>query len=71
VDGRSFERCTQGLPAWFETNIDSLCLDAFPDGSLAAFGTQGGRLFTSSDQGMTWSAAADHLPEITRVQLIP
>src|SRR6266851_3349125 len=45
VDGRSFERCTQGLPASFEHNIDSLCLDAFPNGSLAAFGTEDGRVF--------------------------
>ncbi len=43
VEGRSFERCTQGLPGWFEQNIDSLCLDAFPDGALAAFGTKDGR----------------------------
>jgi len=71
VDGRSFERCTQGLPAWFEKNIDSMCLDAFPDGSLAAFGTPDGRLYASADQGITWSQLVDHLPEITRVQITP
>jgi hypothetical protein len=70
VEGRSFQRCTQGVPEWFQQNIDSLCLDAFPDGSLAAFGTQDGRLFASADQGKSWSQVARGLPEVTRVQLV-
>ena len=70
VEGRSFERSTQGVPEWFKPNIDSLCLDAFPDGSLAAFGTQDGRLFASTDKGESWSEIARGLPEVTRVQLI-
>jgi hypothetical protein len=70
VEGRSFERCTQGLPEWFRTNIDSLCLDAFPDGSLAAFATEEGRLFLSADKGGSWSQIAGGLPGPTRVQLI-
>ena len=69
LDGRSFERSTQGLPAWFAQNIDSLCLDAFPNGSLAAFGTGDGRLFASTDLGRSWSELAGKLPEITRVQI--
>ena len=71
VEGRSFERSTQSVPEWFEKNIDSLCLDAFPDGSLAAFGTEDGRLFASADQGRSWSQVANGLPEVTRVQLMP
>jgi hypothetical protein len=55
---------------WFAQNIDSLCLDAFPDGSLAAFGTEDGRIFASSDRGKSWSEVARGLPEITRVQLV-
>ena len=70
VEGRAFERSTQGVPEWFEQNIDSLCLDALPDGSLAAFGTQDGRLFASADQGKSWSQVARGLPEMTRVQLL-
>ncbi|MDQ6876645.1 MAG: hypothetical protein M3082_02900 [Candidatus Dormibacteraeota bacterium] len=69
VTGSSFERSSQGLPEWFGHNIDSLCLDAFPDGSLAAFGTEDGRLFASVDQGTSWSQFASGLPEVTRVQL--
>jgi hypothetical protein len=71
IEGRAFERSTQGLPDWFEHNIDSLWLDAFPDGSLAVFGTHDGRLFASTDQGWSWSQIAGGLPEVTRIQLIP
>jgi hypothetical protein len=70
IEGLSFERSSQGVPEWFGQNIDSLCLDAFPDGSLAAFGTEDGRLFASSDQGRSWSELAQGLPHVTRVQLV-
>ena len=39
LGGGSFERCTAGLPEWFDDNIDTYCLDALNDGSFAAFGT--------------------------------
>jgi hypothetical protein len=71
VEGRSFERGKQGLPEWFSQNIDSLWLDAFPNGSLAAFATEDGRLFASIDRGSSWSQIAGGLKGITRVQLIP
>jgi hypothetical protein len=53
----AFERCDEGLPDWFEGNIDTHWLDAIPDGSAAAFGTVDGRLFTSSDEGASWREA--------------
>jgi hypothetical protein len=58
------------LPEWFSHNIDSLWLDAFPNGSLAAFATEDGRLFASTDQGSSWSQIAAGLRGIARVQLI-
>ncbi len=67
IDGSLFERCDGGLPAWFGHNIDTYCLDAKPDGSLAAFGSEDGRLFTSTDKGRSWSQLAKGLPEIRRV----
>ena len=70
VDGSSFERCDGGLPAWFGNNIDTYCLDAKPDGSLAAFGSHDGRLFTSTDQGRSWSQLAKGLPEVRRVLVL-
>jgi hypothetical protein len=70
LDGSSFERCDGGLPGWFGNNIDSYCLDSKPDGSLAAFGTEDGRLFTSTDQGRSWSQLAKGLPAVRRVLVI-
>ena len=67
IDGASFERCDGGLPGWFGHNIDTYCLDAKPDGSLAAFGSQDGRVFTSTDRGRSWSQLAKGLPVIRRV----
>lgn len=49
-DGSSLERCRRGLPEWFEGNIDSHCVGARPDGSLAAFVTTDGRVFASEDE---------------------
>jgi len=71
VGGGSFERTTQGIPKWFSKNIDTMWLDAFPNGSLAAFGTEDGNLYASTDQGRSWSQIAGGLPGMTRVQLIP
>src|SRR5262245_12216686 len=56
------ERCQEGLPDWFEHNIDTACLVAAD--SIAAFGTEDGRVFRSVDAGATWELAAKGLPEI-------
>src|SRR5207245_2013794 len=56
LDGSSpFEKCREGLPEWFGGNIDTFCLAA--NREEAAFGTDGGDVFLSSDQGRTWRAA--------------
>src|SRR3989304_1817300 len=59
-DGGKLERCRDGLPEWFDGNIDSSCLNAVPD--LAAFGTEDGRVFASTDEGRPWAAGACGLP---------
>lgn len=69
--GGTFQRCRAGLPRWFEDNIDTYCLDALPDGSLAAFGTADGRLYGSADQGITWEEHASGLPPVQRVLVLP
>lgn len=71
LDGIAFQRCRKGLPEWFEGNIDSLCLDALPDGSFCAFGSEAGALFTSTDQGSTWAQLAGDLPSISCVLVLP
>jgi hypothetical protein len=66
--GATFERCTEGLPVWFDGNIDSGWLDA--RGSEVAFGTGDGDVFISDDAGGRWSRAATDLPSIRAVRFL-
>lgn len=69
--GGPFERCGNGLPEWFDDNVDSLCLDALPDEGAAAFGTADGRVFASPDEGATWTEVASGLAPVRCVLLTP
>jgi hypothetical protein len=57
-----FERCHDGLPEWFDFNIDTFQLAA--RGHLAALGTQEGDVYLSEDEGSTWALVAKDLPPI-------
>jgi hypothetical protein len=70
-DGSALERCTNGLPDWFDDNIDSAWLDAIPPQGVAAFGTGDGRVFLSSDEGSSWAQIASDLPSIHCLLLVP
>ncbi len=68
LDGnKNFERCQRGLPEWFSDNIDTFCLTA--SGSRVAFGTSEGSAFISSDEGQSWTVAAQDLPPVKSVAL--
>jgi hypothetical protein len=71
LDAGSFERCRDGLPEWFDGNIDTGCLDALNDGAFAALGTQDGRVFGSPDQGRTWRPVAEGLPPVADLLILP
>lgn len=62
-----FERCTAGLPEWFEDNIDTACLKA--TGQSVVFGTSRGELYASRDSGETWEQLAEGLPPVRCVAL--
>jgi len=64
--GSAFERCTVGLPAWFDGNIDSGRLEA--SGREVAFGTGDGEVYLSDDAGERWTRAATGLPSIRAVR---
>jgi hypothetical protein len=57
-----FERCTEGLPEWFEDNIDTACLQAA--GSHVVFGTASGEVHASEDAGSSWQRVADGLSPV-------
>jgi hypothetical protein len=67
LEGGPFERCADGLPEWFDANVDSHWL-AGAD-SLAAFGAPDGRVFASEDDGATWELAVEQLPPIRAVAI--
>ena len=69
--GGPFERCTAGLPGWFDDNIDTHHLDALNDGSFAAFCTSDGRLFASEDAGSTWHELAADLAGVQHILVMP
>jgi hypothetical protein len=66
VDGPAeFERCTAGLPEWFDGNVDTGCLAA--DGERVALGTADGAVYRSEDAGANWTLAAGSLPAVRAV----
>jgi hypothetical protein len=71
LTGGRFERCTDGLPAWFDDNIDTYCLDSLNNGSFAALGTADGRLFRSQDRGRVWRELSADLPAVQHVLVVP
>lgn len=71
LDAAEFERCREGLPEWFDGNVDSLCLDALPDGRLATFGTHDGDVYASRDEGVSWSRVAARIGRISCVLVLP
>lgn len=60
--GARFERCSEGLPTWFDDNIDTACLAA--SGPLVLFGTGDGRVYRSLDAGERWELLTKGLPHI-------
>ncbi len=63
--GGRLERCREGLPQWFDGNIDTGCLDATDD--LVVFGAADGEVFASEDEGGTWRRVAAGLLPIRSV----
>jgi hypothetical protein len=71
LTGGRFERCRDGLPEWFDDNIDTFCLDALNDGSFASFATTDGRLYASADGGERWTRLATVHDPVQHVLVVP
>jgi hypothetical protein len=63
-----FERCRDGLPEWFDDNVDTGCLAA--SGSTVVFGTEDGQVFRSLDSGVRWERLAADMPSVRSVTIL-
>ncbi len=68
--GKSWQRLDAGLPAsqgWFTVKRQAMSCDAH-DPLGVYFGTTGGEVWASRNEGAKWSCIARHLPEIYAVE---
>jgi hypothetical protein len=66
--GGTLQRCTEGLPAWFGTNLDTFCLAARNQFVVAA--DADGTVYSSIDDGATWRVAAEGLPRVRCLAIV-
>jgi hypothetical protein len=67
--GGPLARCTEGLPEWFDDNINTGCIAT--RGRQSAIGTVDGRVFISRDDGASWELMEEGLPKIRCLVLAP
>jgi photosystem II stability/assembly factor-like uncharacterized protein len=69
--GNEWEALTRGLPqsdVYVNILRDAMAVDSL-DRCGVYFGTTGGQLYGSSDEGDTWTAIAEHLPPVLSVEV--
>jgi hypothetical protein len=57
-----FEKCAEGLPEFFRSNIDTHCLRS--SGTSVVIGTLQGNVFESTDMGSHWTLVREGLSQI-------
>lgn len=67
LDGGAFTRCSEGLPEWLPSNVDSGCLDATR--AVAAFADKES-VYLSEDAGATWQRIAPAPAEVRAVAVV-
>jgi photosystem II stability/assembly factor-like uncharacterized protein len=70
--GKTWKRQDAGLPksqGWFTVKRQAMSADAH-DPVGVYFGTTGGELWASRDEGGRWTCIARHLPEIYAVEAV-
>jgi photosystem II stability/assembly factor-like uncharacterized protein len=70
--GETWQDLREGLPqenAYFGVLRQAMATDRMPRAGVY-FGTSGGTLFASSDEGESWSCIAQHLPSILSVETL-
>jgi hypothetical protein len=69
--GKTWQRQDEGLPAeqgWFTVKRQAMSIDS-ADPAGIYFGTTGGELWASRNEGAKWSCIARHLPEIYALEV--
>ena len=66
--GAALDKCTDGLPDWFDGNIDSGWVAA--SGEVVAFGTPDGEVYRSDDGGIRWERLAEGLTTIRALSFV-
>jgi len=64
-----FERCTDGLPEWFDANLDTHRLAS--DGPTVVLAAPDDALYRSDDAGTTWERTDDGFPPVRCVVIEP
>jgi len=68
--GKTWRRLAEGMPAqqvWWTVKRQAMCADAGDPVGLY-FGTTGGQLWASRDEGARWTCLTRDLPEIYAVE---
>jgi photosystem II stability/assembly factor-like uncharacterized protein len=69
--GEQWEELSHGLPqqhCYVNVLRDAMTIDSL-DSCGVYFGTTGGQVYASADEGNTWSAIAEHLPPVLSVEV--
>lgn len=64
--GRTWEIVTGGLPAVLKPNFEAMTLEGWSDGSVVYLGNTDGEIYSTEDEGESWSKIVDGLPPISK-----
>ena len=68
--GKTWRRLAEGLPpahGWFTVKRQAMAADALDPAGLY-FGTTGGEIWASFDEGATWQCLCLHLPHVYSIE---
>jgi photosystem II stability/assembly factor-like uncharacterized protein len=64
--GQTWEYLEGGLPAHIRGNMEAMCMNAWPGGYALFAATTDGDVYSSDDEGKSWSTIARGLPPISK-----